>query len=58
MDIWDWLTSIELIMEEIDKIKKEIEDIKQRLKEYEEVFIALFGLANYNVAKTIYKKKD
>jgi hypothetical protein len=45
-------------MEEIDKIKQEIEDIKNKLKEYEEVFIALFGLANYNIAKSIYKKKD
>jgi hypothetical protein len=45
-------------MEEIDRIKQEIEDIKNKLKEYEEVFIALFGLANYNIAKSIYKKKD
>ena len=44
-------------MEEIEKIKQEIEEIKKKLKEYEEVFIALFGLANYNVAKTIYKEK-
>ncbi len=58
MDIWEWLISIELIMEEIDRIKQEIEDIKNKLKEYEEVFIALFGLANYNIAKSIYKKKD
>jgi hypothetical protein len=45
-------------MDEITKIKEEIEEIKTKLKEYEEVFIVLFGLANYNVAKSIYKKKD
>lgn len=43
---------------EIEEIKREIEDIKRQLKEYEQVFIALFGLANYNVAKTIYKDKN
>lgn len=37
------------------KLLEEIERLKQRLDEHEAVFIALFGLANYNVAKTINK---
>ena len=39
----------------MEEIRKEIEDIKRQLKEHEQVFIALFGLANYNIAKKIYK---